>query len=380
MSLDPIAVLASMRLPDGRRWGEAATDWQLDDAQAVMGHEGPRSHYLTRPRGGSKTSDVAGIVAALLVTGVLGGDAHVFAADADQAGLLLGAARELVDRTPELRGLLRFEAARVNSVRHGGRLQVMAADGASAYGLRSELIVLDELAQWRETPSSQAVFEAALSTRQKTPGCRFIAITSAGSPDHFAFGLLEHARRSAEWRTSEVPGPLPWIDLRDLADQERLLPPSRYRQLHLNEWAAGEDSLASWEDVRACVRRPGPTVKPFPMASRYAVGLDIGLRNDRTVAAVMHRADDGARVTPGLSEAERIDEALGVLPPPGGWSSPVGDQRPVFVLDELHVWEPRRFRPVDLAEVETQLLRLAHKYGRYRLNIVFDPWQAAYLA
>ncbi|HEV2809764.1 MAG TPA: hypothetical protein VGV93_05115 [Acidimicrobiales bacterium] len=63
---EALDVLAGLVLEDGRRWGEAAEPWQWTDAQAVLdpGHEDPRSHFLTRPRGRSKTSDLGGVATA----------------------------------------------------------------------------------------------------------------------------------------------------------------------------------------------------------------------------------------------------------------------------------------------------------------------------
>lgn len=60
-------LLAGLVIEDGRRWGEAAAPWQWDDARAVFNLDGPRRHFQTRPRGGSKTSDHAGIATVALL-------------------------------------------------------------------------------------------------------------------------------------------------------------------------------------------------------------------------------------------------------------------------------------------------------------------------
>lgn len=379
MSVEAIEVVAGLTLAGARPWAQAATGWQVADMQALLDEVGPRSHYITRPRGGSKSTDMAAALVALLTTGNMRGEGHVWAVDRDQAALVLAAARELVQATPQLSGLLDFTTVGMSSTVWGGRVKFMAADAGGSYGLRSEFLVLDELAQWPETPTHRTVFEAVLSTRQKVPGCRLVVATSAGSPDHFSFELLESARSSAAWRVSETPGPLPWVDADDLADQRRLLPESVFKRLHLNEWTSGEDRLASWEDIRACVRRSRPTAQPDGRVSRYAIGLDVGIKHDATVAAVMHRGDDWAlRESGSFSEEERIDrglaEALG-----RDWVR----QRPrsdgaVFVLDEIHRWVPGRFRKVDLSEVEATLVSLAAKYKGAKL--IFDPHQALYLS
>jgi hypothetical protein len=49
-------------LEDGRRIGEAASGFQRQDAKAVLEQESPTpNHFLTRPRGDSKTTDLAGM-------------------------------------------------------------------------------------------------------------------------------------------------------------------------------------------------------------------------------------------------------------------------------------------------------------------------------
>jgi hypothetical protein len=85
---DPLALWGGLRLADGRMLGEAAEPFQKDDAAAILADDGPRLHYLTRPRGGSKTTDLAAAaIAALLEQLPAGGRAYAFAVDADHAGL-----------------------------------------------------------------------------------------------------------------------------------------------------------------------------------------------------------------------------------------------------------------------------------------------------
>lgn len=68
--LDPMALLGSLVLEDGRRWAEAAHDFQVDDARAVLDArpDVPRLHFITRPRGASKTTDLGGLNLVALLT------------------------------------------------------------------------------------------------------------------------------------------------------------------------------------------------------------------------------------------------------------------------------------------------------------------------
>lgn len=339
---DPLALLASLVLEDGRRWGEAAVGWQWADAEAVLAQEGPRYHFLTRPRGASKTTDLAGVGLVLLAEVLAASSqAYAVAADSDQAALLVRECAGFVARTP--RSLWPAGAPVVESRRvvvpSGSSLVVLPADGASAYGLRPALLIADEFAQWADTPNTRTLWEAALSSLAKTAGARLVILTTAGSPEHPAYKLLGLAREAPErWRVQEVPGPTPWLDDRILAEQRRLLLPSQYARLHLNVWTAPEDRLSTRADVLACVGHDGPVEREA--GRRYVITVDLGLKRDRTVVAVA--------------------------------SVPTAGQR-VVRLDRLDVWKGTLARPVVLGDVEDHVLALAR---HYHCHVRGDPWQA----
>jgi hypothetical protein len=124
-----------------------------------------------------------------------------------------------------------------------------------------------------------------------------------------------------------------------------MLPDSVYRRLHLNQWCAAEDRLTNLDDVGACVTLDGPQ---DPMGGHgYVLALDLGVTNDRTVAAVMH------------SERQIVDDERLVV------------QR--HVLDRMEVWTGTKRNPVDLSTVEEWVAITARAYGA---RLVVDPWQA----
>ena len=112
-----LSLLAGLVLEDGSRWGAVATEWQLADARAILDPEpgGPLLHFITRPRSGSKTSDLAGMATAALIELLpAGGRMYALAADKDQARLLVDALAGFVARTPGLRDAItvdRYQAA-----------------------------------------------------------------------------------------------------------------------------------------------------------------------------------------------------------------------------------------------------------------------------
>jgi phage terminase large subunit-like protein len=348
-TFDPSDLLRGLVLDDeGTRWGAIAEPFQHEDAAAILDGtkpSDPRLHFLTRPRGGSKTTDLAAVLLVVLITQApTRSTSHAYARDADQAGLLLDALRALAERSG-LATMLDIQASVVTVKATGARLRVESADAASAYGRIPYFVVCDELAQWPTTRGARQLWEAIASGLPKRRNSRLVVLTTAGDPAHWAARIIGGARVSERWRVSEVPGPLPWADPDDLAEQRRLLPESAYARLHLNRWTAAEDRLVDPDDLRACVTLDGPL--EYDGRYRYMIGLDIGLKNDRTVLTVAH--------------AEPQDS--------GG---------PRVVLDRMHVLEGTKAAPVQLADVERLVVKSSRAYGHAQIRL--DPWQGADLA
>jgi hypothetical protein len=277
-------------------------------------------------------------VAVMLTQLSTGSRCYAVAADLDQGRLLVESVDGFQRRTPELRGALRVEAYRVTAVRSGSVLEVLPADGPSAWGLRPSFLVIDELAAWPSTRGARQVWEAVTSAAAKVKGCRMAVLTTAGDPAHWSRGVLDHALNDPLWRVHEVVGPAPWLEPEKIAEQRRRLPGSQFRRLFLNEWTSGEDRLVSAEDLAACVTLDGP-LDPIAWTT-YVLGLDVGLKRDSTVAAICHLTDG------------------------------------IVTLDRIAVWTGTRLRPVRLGEVEEWVAKAARDY---RATVVVDPWQAAQL-
>jgi hypothetical protein len=345
-----VSIRLALRTETGARWGDIATPEQRADSAAVLDLGGPRHHYHTRPRGGSKSTDVAGdVIAALLTQLPRMSRSYGYAADRDQAGLILDAVRSFIDRTEGLSSLT-VGANVVTNTNTGATFSIEASDDASAFGLRPHLVVVDEVAQWRDAERQRRLWAALVSALPKVENSRLVAMTSAGDPAHFSHRILEHARQSDAWRTSEWAGPLPWADPAALAEQRSLLLPWEFQRFHLNRWVSGGGVLALTEDLAACVRPSADPLAPEP-GRRYVCALDLGLVRDRTVAVVAHLEQDEAPWIDGRqAEAKRV-----------------------VVVDRLNVWQGSRSRPVQLGDVEEWL---SQAHSSYRCRVVADPWQA----
>jgi phage terminase large subunit-like protein len=331
-----LELLAGLVLDNGRRWGEMATEVQWADARAILAESGPRRHWLGRARGYSKTTDMAAVLVVLLLVLRDGSECVAAAADRDQAAILVRRMRGLITRS----GLAKdFEvtAHRISCRRTGCVLQVIAADGASAWGLQPAVVVLDELPMWHPTDNALELYDALVTALPKTRGSRLIVMGTAGDPAGWAARLHKSACKSSAW--SEPAGPAPWMDRADVEHERASRPESVWRRLFMNEWVASEDRLVDPADLAACATLDGPC-EPDGRHS-YRIGVDLGLRDDRTAVACCH--------------AETVE----------------GGRR--VVLDRLLVFAVSKGREVRLADVEAGILELSR---RYRARVTCDPWQA----
>ena len=359
-SLDALDLLAGLRMPDGSLWGDVAYSFQWEDARAVLDPTGPPFHFLTRARGGSKTTDLAAVAIVLLLMAEPRSRQYWLASDVDQGKLAIDAVGGFLDRTPYLRSL-EVQTKRVINPATGSDLVILAADAPSVWGLNPSATFVDEIAQWATTAAPKRLWEAVSSAAAKRDDARLVVLTTAGDPAHWSYKLRQHALKDPLWRVNEVPGPPPWMSPVRIAEQERRLPSSSFQRLFQNQWTAAEDRLTNLDDLAACVVLDGP-LPPQP-GTRYVVGVDVGLRRDRTVACVCH--------------AERLDGRP--LSASGGMSTDADPLRGIrVVLDRIQVWAGSTDNSVRLSDVEAWLSQAVDAYNHAR--IVIDPWQAVGMA
>jgi hypothetical protein len=344
---DALDLLAGLVLDDGSPWAARAEQIQWDDARAILDRTGEsRYHFLTRARGRSKTTDLAGITVAVMLTQATPGDElYATAADKAQGRLLLESMRGFAQRSG-LAHLFRFDQYKVTTWA-GVVLEILGADVPGSYGLKPGFLVVDEIAQWPNTALAAERFEALLSSMPKRNG-RMVLLTTAGDPAHWSYGIRDHAMTSRGWRLHEVPGPAPWVDPVQLEDQRQLLPAYRYQRLFENQWTAGNESFTTLEDVRACIRHAGP-LQPVAR-TEYVIGVDLGWVHDPSVAVVAHLEPNEER----------------------------GAGAPDVVWDRHEIWAGTHDNPVPFDQVETWLLDTAHTFNN--ATIVMDAREGVGMA
>ncbi|MEM0142441.1 MAG: terminase large subunit [Candidatus Parvarchaeum sp.] len=348
MSEDALDLLYALRLPDDTLWGEVATPFQKEDAAAILLNKRPDPtwHFLTRPRGGSKTTDLAAIALAwLAIDAPPLANGHVVAAKAEQANILIDAIKGFYARTPELQSILEPpENSKVVS-HNEAWFRVLATSDSGAWGLRdAHILICDEFCQWPTTRKAERVWEAIVSTAQKVDNCKLVIISSAGEPSHWSYPIWKRSKTSKLWRSHDLPGPVPWQRPEELDELQHILSPSAYRRLILNEWCESEDRPITEDDYDACTGNYHSQV-PNP-EYQYVVGIDIGLVNDASVVVIGHA----------------------VYERPHDYTS-----RPHIVVDHVQRWKGTRKKPVRLSYIEDWLL--ANMGDWFYPSIYADPTQ-----
>lgn len=324
-------------------WGSVADVRQQADMHALLAEGEVNQHVWQRARGYMKTTDSAvAAVATLLVDVPPGGVIQVFANDLDQARHIMTAARLIHANLPaDAADNLKVTANSITRWDTGAALQVETSDSASSLGASPYLLILDEFANWRDTPGLRFLWDATYSgVPKQSSDTRVLIVTSAGPIGTWAHARLKTFQTSRYWRYSHAPGPAPWRTEEDLAKQrEGLSSLAAYRMFHLNEFTTAEDALVTEADLAAAVTK-GIGERPPESEHAYVLTADLGVSHDASVLTVCHR--EGPRV----------------------------------VQDALRRWVPRLGRPVALPEVRDELVRLAQAYDA---QVRIDPSQARLL-
>ncbi len=343
---DPHELRRSLILPDGRRYGDAEEPWQREHVFAALDERDGdgwryRLVYLELPRGHAKTTMAA---MEALTVGLLEPDVRIViaAADKDQAMILFDQLRGFIERSPSLRTSFKVMRDKI-IVKNGTEITVLAADGDTNYGLgglgRGFIAIVDEL--WAHR--SPDLWHALWSATGKMRDWRVLVLSNAGfDQTSIAYTVRKMCADKVDpaFYLYSADGPVAsWLTPTWIEMQRRSLPPHVFQRLIENKWVSGSGSFVTRAELDACI---DPLHRPQlegVRGVRYIVGLDLGLTHDRTARAVLHFDRDADRV----------------------------------VLDDLKVWQGSKGSPVNIAEIEDDLLDVDRRF--HHPAIWADPWQ-----
>lgn len=293
-----------------------------------------RRAYIERPRGHSKTSDMAVQIAWILLAARTPVNGVAAAADREQASLLLRAIQNLKHVNPTLCGDLAFVDGAVRNRRTGSRLDLISSDVGSSYGILPDFVICDELSHW----PGPDLWYSLLSSAAKKPSCVLAVLTNAGVGRGWAWDVRENASRSPDWYFSSLDRPLaPWITEQSLAEQKAMLPPSVYERLWLNRWQHSDGEFVSLAEAELCIDPQLHQADFGQPGIQYVAAIDYAEKHDFTVGVICHH--DGQRI----------------------------------VVDRMDVVRPSALRPTPTAWVEAWIERAAGCFPLIRF--VIDEYQ-----
>jgi len=329
----------------------------IDESWRVLAGVGKESEggcwraYLERPRGHSKTSDLAAGIAWILEFGKYKLEGIAAAADRDQGDLIRESVLRLAKLNPGLCRNLEFKQFGITNRRTGSRLTVISSDVQSSWGVLPDFVICDEVCHWEKAD----LWYSLLSSAGKKRRCLLAVLTNAGVGRGWQWDLREMARTSSEWHFSALEGcQASWIGEEQLAEQKQLLPPGVYERLWENRWQETGGEFVSLDEARACCDLGLIYQEQGARGCEYVAAVDFAEKRDNTVGVVIHR--DGERV---------IVDRMDVVCPREGeptrlawvdeWIDEVGRKFPGvrFVVDEYQLlgtiqrletrWPIRRF-------------------------------------
>ena len=330
--------------PEDRNYDTALDNWQreqlevMDPAWAYMARvagaekPGKRRFYLERPRGHSKTTDIAAYACWSILSSPSMLWGYACAASEEQAKLITKSARVLASKNPWMGQRLIITDKAIRNPITGSLCQIVASNDKTTFGETPNFVICDELTHWSET-SGEEVWETMFSGIAKVPDSLLVIISNAGHGKgrSWQWKLREKIRIDPAWEFRSLDGvQASWLSEEDLEEQQRVLGDNEYRRLYLNKWLSDTSAGIPSAFIENSTRLAGPTRGRHAYDDILAA-LDIGLTNDRTSLVLV-----------GIRYDER----------------PKGSRSPGKVeLVNHFTWKPRDFPTgiVDLAEVEARI-------------------------
>lgn len=244
--------------------------------------------YLERPRGHSKTTDIAVMVLRVLWSSkrLLWG--YAAAGDSDQAGLMRDAIEKILRLNPWLAEKIQLQRSKVINRETGAWLEIISSDAPSSYGQNPDFIIIDELTHWKK----KDLWVSLLSSAAKRAKCMVCVISNAGQAKgrSWQWEVRENCRNAKDWYFSRLDGPqASWITPDRLEAQKRDLKvmPLEFRRLWLNEWTVEGMSGLDAMDVTAAFTLAGPDEGRIDGTWPYFAALDIGIKHDHSALIVI---------------------------------------------------------------------------------------------
>ncbi|HEY5986520.1 MAG TPA: terminase large subunit [Streptosporangiaceae bacterium] len=274
-------------------------------ARRLDGRYRHRQALIGVARKNGKSALGAGVGLAGLVLGPQGGEVYSLAADREQARIVFGTARRMVELDPELSDLLKLYRDAIEAPASGSVYRVLSAEAYTKEGLNPHLSIFDEV----HAQPTRELWDVMALAQGARPEPLLVGITTAGvktdstGRDSLCYGLYQYGQRVAtgeihdpsffmawwEPRLSEAnhraettwreanPGFADLVDPEDFTSAVRRTPENEFRTKRCNQWVSTSEAWLPAGVWVACADR-----RPIPDLAEVVLGFDGSFSNDST--------------------------------------------------------------------------------------------------
>lgn len=257
-----------------------------------------------------KSTTGAGLGLAGLVLGPVGGEVYSCAGDREQARIVFGTARRMVEMDPQLTDMLKLYRDAIELPRTGSVYRVLSAEAYTKEGLNPSLVLFDEV---HVQPNRELWDVMALASGARVDPL-LVGITTAGvktdatGRDSLCYSMYQHGKRVAlgevvdpaffmawweptnpeadhrdpqTWREAN-PGFGDFVDPEDFASAVLRTPEPEFRTKRCNQWVSTAQAwlpAGSWDDCRED--------RAIPDGAAVVLGFDGSYNNDSTALVVV---------------------------------------------------------------------------------------------
>lgn len=226
--------------------------WQRQTLSGLLARR-PDGRYLHRTslvgvaRKNGKSALGAGLALYGLVCGPDGGEVYSCAGDRDQARIVFGAAKRMVELEPELADLCKPYRDAIEIPSTGSVYRVLSAEAYTKEGLNPTLVVFDEV----HVQPNRELWDVMALAMGARPEPMLIGITTAGvrfdssGRDSLCYGLYEHGKRVCSGEVDDPSFFMAWWE--PTASDADFRAPDTWRQANpgFGDIVAAEDFVAA---------------------------------------------------------------------------------------------------------------------------------------
>lgn len=355
----------------GGRTGDplALFDWQRDVlaglfARRADGRLKHRVGLIGLPRKNGKSALASGVALYGLVCGPSGGEIYSCAGDKEQARIVFGVAKRMVELDPELSGMCKVYRDAIEVPATGSVYRVLSAEAYTKEGLSPSLVIFDEV-HVQPTDELWNVMALAMGARIDP---LMLGITTAGvrtdstGGDSICYQLYQHGQKVAAGEAEDPSFYMAWWEPADAEADHR--DPATWHESN-----PGFGTIVDAEDFESAVRRTPEAEFRTKRCNQWVSTAESWFPTGafESVADRDAVVPDGTRIVIGF-DGSYVGDSTGLV------GCTIDEKPHLFVID---AWERRDFDSPDwrvpIAEVEHAIREACRRFDV--AEIACDPYR-----